>query len=78
MRNMAMRRRRWAGGRVAEYHGGVCTGLERGPGGRSSGNVVGQVASIADAGEPAEDGRNQGGGAECFVRFSTQLKSYCA
>ena len=35
----------------------------------SSGNVVGQVASIADAGEPAEDGQNQSAAPSVPVRF---------
>jgi hypothetical protein len=37
----------------------------------SSGNVVGQVASIADAGEPAEDGQNQAAAPSVPVRFCT-------
>ena len=37
----------------------------------SSGNVVGQVASIADAGEPAEEGENQVAAPSVPVRFCT-------
>ena len=37
----------------------------------SSGNVVGQVASIADAGEPAEEGENQAAAPSVPVRFCT-------
>jgi hypothetical protein len=37
----------------------------------SSGNVVGQVASIADAGEPAEEGQDQAAAPSVPVRFCT-------